>query len=184
MKRALILLLLLAPSVFADPLPKAWHLAGSAPDNYLTGIDTSIKKAGDGSGFLASKPAVGAGDEGFGTVMQKFPADAWRGHRVKFQAFVKAQGVKGWAGLWMRVDGAGSPPRALAFDNMQDRPITGSSEWTPYEIVLNVPKDAKDIALGILLAGKGQVWIDDASFAVVNGEEGEGVGPGGLAFEP
>lgn len=183
MKSALLLLSLLALTAQADPLPKGWILRGSAPANYLAGVDTAIKAAGEGSGFLASKPAVELNDSGFGTMMQTIPAEAWRGRKVRFRAQVRATNVKGWAGLWMRVDGA-EPNEPLAFDNMGDRPITGTSEWTAYEIVLNVPNGATRIAFGILLAGKGQVWIDDASLAPADGGAVEGAGAEGLEFEP
>ncbi|HEV7923503.1 MAG TPA: hypothetical protein VGR02_22185 [Thermoanaerobaculia bacterium] len=183
MKRALLLLSLLASTAQADPLPHGWLLAGSARESYLSGVDTAIKASGNGSGFLASKPGVDLHSEGFGTVLQRFAADAYRGRKVRFRARVRAQNVKGWAGLWMRVDGAGTPPATLAFDNMADRAIVGTSDWTPYEIVLDVPGDSTNISIGILLAGQGQVWIDDGSFAPAEGAAVEG-GPEGLGFEP
>ncbi len=36
----------------------------------------------------------------------------------------------------MRVD---KGPKMLAFDNMQDRPIKGASNWQRYAVVLEVP---------------------------------------------
>ena len=50
---------------------------------------------------------------------------------------------------------------------MQNRPIKGTSDWTRYEIVLDVPQNAAAIAFGIRLRGKGQVWLDDVQFAIV-----------------
>src|SRR5215471_16702910 len=41
-----------------------------------------------------------------------------------------------WAGLWMRVD---KGPNMVAFDNMQNRSIKGTSGWQEYEVVLDVP---------------------------------------------
>jgi len=73
--------------------------------------------------------------------------------------------VSDWAGLWLRVDGPKSEP--LAFDNMQERAIKGDTDWTKYEIVLDVPDHAAEIAFGLLLSGKGQVWMDDLKFEVV-----------------
>jgi hypothetical protein len=62
--------------------------------------------------------------------------------------------------LWMRIDGA-DEARPLAFDNMEDRPIKGSTDWAAHSVVRDVPPDATVIALGALLAGKGHVWWDD-----------------------
>jgi hypothetical protein len=57
----------------------------------------------------------------------------------------------------------------IAFDNMQKRAIKGTQTWTQYSVVLNVDAaKAKRIAIGVLLAGKGGVWIDDVRFETVD----------------
>jgi hypothetical protein len=85
--------------------------------------------------------------------MQEISADAYHGKRVRLSANAKASDVQGWAGLWMRVDGDGSRP--LAFDNMGNRPIKGTTDWKRYDIVLDVAGQATDVAFGILLTGRG-----------------------------
>jgi hypothetical protein len=52
------------------------------------------------------------------------------------------------------------------FDNMNDRPIR-SLEWTKYEIVGPVDRDATFINFGFMSIGKGPVWVDAVSFEVV-----------------
>ena len=37
------------------------------------------------------------------------------------------------------------------------------SDWRKYDVVLDVPSEAQNIAFGVLLAGEGQVWTDDVS---------------------
>jgi hypothetical protein len=97
--------------------------------------------------------------------MQTFKADAYRGQRVRLSGYVRSQDVGNWAGLWLRVDG--SKNDVLSFDNMQDRAIKGTSDWQKCEIVLDVPEEAQEIAFGLLLAGRGQVWMDDLKFETV-----------------
>ena len=107
----------------------------------------------------------------------------YRAARVRMSASVKAEGVIGSAGLWMRVDGVkpsgAEMARLLAFDNMCNRPILGSSDWKTYEIVLDVPKDALQIVYGILLSPRGpgnkksnesigEVWIKNVHFDIVD----------------
>jgi hypothetical protein len=75
--------------------------------------------------------------------------------------------LTGWAGLWMRVDGQRSRP-SLAFDNMQDRPVRGSTDWKRYEVVLDVADEATGVALGILLDGTGAVWMSDVKVETVD----------------
>jgi hypothetical protein len=104
--------------------------------------------------------------QGFGTLMQMTQVGQYSGRRVRFSGFVKSDKVTQWAGLWFRVDGP-NPNQQLSFDNMQDRPIKGTTDWTRYEIVLDVPGEAQRLAFGILLAGGGQVWMDELKFEVV-----------------
>lgn len=72
------------------------------------------------------------------------------------------------ASYWFRVDGA---DRTRALDNMYDRALSGTRDWTPFVIVLDVPEDAKAIVGGLLLRGGGTVWADDLRIDVV----GDGV---------
>jgi hypothetical protein len=67
----------------------------------------------------------------------------------------------------MRVDGPGA---TLSFDNMSDRPILGSSGWTQASVVLDVPANAIGIALGVLLAGAGDLVVDDFRLETVGPE--------------
>jgi hypothetical protein len=62
----------------------------------------------------------------------------------------------------------GTDKSGLAFDNMQKRAIKGTADWKQYEIVLDVPDNGVVIAFGVLLAGKGQVWVDDFKFETVD----------------
>lgn len=142
--------------------PKGWLPAGSRPKDYKMSVDRTVVHGGKASALL--KSAVSA-PGGFGTLMQTCKADAFRGKRVRMSGYARSQDVKTWAGLWMRVDGPRGEP--LAFDNMQDRALKGTSDWQKYEIVLDVPESAQEMAFGLLLTGAGQVWIDDLSFEVV-----------------
>jgi hypothetical protein len=148
----------------AGALPKDWILAGSSPQDYGVTSDHAQVHSGASSALLASQTPT---PRGFGTLMQTAQADLFRGKRIRFAAYIRSEGVEKWAGLWFRVDGAGGPP-ALAFDNMQDRPIKGSTEWQAYIIVLNVDQQASAIAYGVLLDGPGKVWIDTANIEVVD----------------
>ncbi len=94
---------------------------------------------------------------GFGTMMQTIAATNYVGNRVRLSGALKGDAVVGWAGLWLRVDG--EQGRLLAFDNMGDRPICGTTDWTRYDVVLDVDDDARALAFGVLLSGPGAVDI-------------------------
>ncbi|HEX5042016.1 MAG TPA: hypothetical protein VFV75_03870 [Candidatus Polarisedimenticolaceae bacterium] len=146
-----------------DPkLPQPWFKNGAKPaaEQCLAGVDTQLEAQGTPNMTLRCDATV----DGFAGVMQMFAADDYRGKRVRFSALVKAEGIEGWAGLWMRVD---EGRESVAFDNMQNRPIKGTQDWTRYSVVLDVSQDASGIFFGTLTNGKGQLWISKLSFEEV-----------------
>ncbi|OHV03426.1 hypothetical protein [Mycobacterium talmoniae] len=106
---------------------------------------------------------------GFGTMMQTIAPTKYLGTRVRLSGVLKGNDIEGWAGLWLRVDSrqAGAP---LAFDNMQDRPIQGTTDWSGEAIVLDVDKEASAIAFGVLLNGTGSVDISRLRFEEVGSD--------------
>jgi len=148
-------------------VPQGWIRAGSKPKDYEMSLDSSILHGGRHSACLKSTVS---NPNGFGTLMQQFDAENFRGKRVRLSGFVRSHEVTGWAGLWMRVDG--KDRKVLAFDNMYRRAIKGTSDWRNYEVVLDVPDTSEVISFGLLLDGAGQVWMDDLKFEAV----GEDVG--------
>lgn len=141
---------------------KSWFMAGSKREDYELGIDPMATRNGKKSGYLKARVSEPGG---FGTMMQMFQADAYLNKRMRFSANVKSEGVENWAGLWMRIDGPKS--EMLGFDNMRNRPIKGKTDWQKYNVVLDVPAESVYIAFGVLLEGKGQVWLNDVQFEEV-----------------
>lgn len=137
--------------------PEGWMVAGTAPKDYEFGIDHTIVADGSGSAYIKAKP--GAAEDRFGTYTQMVAADVYRGHRVRLSAAIRTDQAKS-AQLWLRVDGLpGKPP--LAFDNMDSRPIRGTTDWKRYDIVLDVPQESSALYFGFFLSGgKGQAWGD------------------------
>lgn len=163
---ALYVLLLLSCSLALQAAaPAGWILAGNNPAGYETGIDPKVVNNGHPSAYLKSKAADVSG---FGTLMQSFRADKYAGKRLRLSAFVRSEGLQEWAGLWMRVDG--KEHAQIAFDNMQDRPIKGTTGWQTYQVVLDVAPDATSVSFGVLLDGPGTVWLNSVSLEVVGPE--------------
>jgi hypothetical protein len=160
--RALAIGLLMAPTLAAAAVPQGWIHAGNDPKSYETATDAAVTHGGKKSGRLASI----AEPKGFGTLMQEFAADDYRGKRLRLSAWIKVSDVKDWAGLWMRVDGPVN--KSLAFDNMQKRAIKGTKDWARYEIVLDVPNEADGIFYGVLIEGAGKAWLSDPQFETVD----------------
>ncbi len=49
-----------------------------------------------------------------------------------------------------------------------NRPIVNDTEWNHYYIVLDVPDNSAIISFGVLLSGRGKVWIDELEFEEVS----------------
>ena len=163
-----VLLIGLTATLFSFDLPTGWFKAGSVPKSYDMGVD---KGAGQNGGNAATIKSIDKKINGFGTLMQNCLPDNYLGKRVRMSGMVKTKDVSDWSGLWFRIDEKGSD-KSLGFDNMhdgkKDRSIKGTTDWTKYEIVLDVPLNASNLAYGALLVGTGQIWFDNIKFEVVD----------------
>lgn len=146
------------------PLPEAWFKAGSKVKSYDMGTDIGSGPNGENAATIKS---IDKKINGFGTLMQNSKPELFLGKRVRMSGEMKSKGLDAWAGFWFRVDQADSKKR-LAFDNMSNRPVTGTTGWKHYEIVLDVPANASNLAFGALLTGTGQIWFTNIKFEVVD----------------
>ncbi len=180
----ILLLSLVCPLSLYAEVPDGWHISNEASADFEVGV---TKGTNDSSvGYVRSVVDEPSGHGGF---MQKISAADYRGVRLRYSGAVKTLDVEAWAGLWMRVDGPAG--ERLGFDNMSERPISNSTDWGRYEIVLDVPKHAEAIAFGVLLVGAGEVQIDNLRFDGVGEDTAESAGeeseipskPSNLSFE-
>jgi hypothetical protein len=136
-----------------ETLPSPWQITGSRAPDYEAGLLRGTTHGVDRIAQLRLRPAVSE-PTGFGALVQRIAAPRYLGRRVRFSAMVRVTAVTGWAGLWLRVDG---PSGVLMIDNMQDRALRGTTDWTPASIVLDVAEQARILLFGALLSGAGAV---------------------------
>ena len=160
-----------ARTIAADgEMPSGWQKTGSHPSEYDMGLDFFVRQDGRSSAFIRSNTAE---VHGYGALVQVVDATPHRGKRVRFSGQAKsAKMANGWAGLWLRVDGPAADGeargRVLTMDNMAQRPIKGTSNWTRYEIVLDVPAEAATVQFGGLVEGEGHFWMDSLKLETVS----------------
>lgn len=140
-----------------------WSYRETVAGSYQMGFDTSNEFINQS---VLSIKSIKKDIKGFGNIMQTIQSNEYLGKTIKMSGYVKSEDVKSWAGLWMRVDFYND--KVLAFDNMQNRAIKGTTDWTDYEVVLFVPNDATSISYGVLLDGKGQIWFKDVVIEIVD----------------
>jgi hypothetical protein len=145
--------------VTLEPLAAAWQITGNRAPDYEAGL-LPDSDGSDRVARLRLRPAV-AEPTGFGTLVQRIAASRYLGRRVCFGAMLRTHDVTDWAGLWLRVDGPGG---TLVIDNMQDRALRGTTDWTAARIVLDVTLEARVLLFGALLSGAGAVDLTRLRF--------------------
>ena len=158
---------LFALAVANYQLPKGWLKRGESPDKFEMGVAKGEGMDGKNAGTLR---AISSDEESWGTMMQNIKPGKFAGHKIKLTGFVKTNEDVKWADLWLRIDKAGDKFR---LDNMGGRSLTGKNDWTKCEIVLNVPKDAINIAFGGMMGGPGQMWFCNLKLEITSDSENE-----------
>jgi len=152
-----------APSVFD---PENWRLIGTQPKLYALRQDPENSFQGSPSTLVESN---GEAIEDFGGFNQILNAHVFAGKRVRFSAWMKTRDVTRRAGLWMTITGKmNGLVRSIAGDNMENRPVKGTTDWQRYEVVVDIAPEAQDLCLGALITGTGKVWISHPTLEVVN----------------
>jgi hypothetical protein len=146
-----------------EPIPSPWRMTGSHAPDYEAGLLPGTDYEGDRVAQLRFRSA-GPEPAGFGALVQSIAAARYIGRKVRFSAMMRACEVTGWTGLWLRIDGQN---RTLVLDNMQDRSLGGTTDWTPASIVLNVSEEARALFFGALLSGAGAVDLARLRFEEV-----------------
>lgn len=142
-------------------IPKGWFVGGDKPEAYEVGVDPEVRYENQ----LCVTIKAGPEPDEFAGLMQTIKADAYQGKRLRFSAAVRTQEVENRAALFMRIGGADG--NILAFDNMRQRYISGSTDWTHYAVVLDVAEAAVDITFGFILSLHGQAWMGDVKLETV-----------------
>lgn len=142
---------------------QGWTLTGTRPDAYEVRCDDVFT---DCAVPILRTRAFKSEPLGMGSLTHSEGAETWRGRRVTLKAELRSGGVDGWAGLWMRIDGKDA--QVLAFDNMQNRALRGTTSFKWYSVVLDVPAEAERVSFGVLLHGPGAVFIREVVFEEVD----------------
>ncbi len=135
--------------------PANWRFFGDS--NYKTALDSTYVRSGK---YSASIEFI-EGTPNFKAWSYTIP-DNYAGKKITLSGYIKTENVKeGYAGLWMRID------PSIAFNNMNENGVTGTTDWTRYEITLDMnPGKTKQIVIGGLLVGVGKMWIDELTVSI------------------
>ena len=148
-----------------NKVPKGWIFNAPDKSKYEVGIDNSTYESGKFSAFVISH---NNSEKEFGNLMQAIKAENYLGKRLQLTAYIKSENVDK-VQMWMRIDGQNQKEgKSLGFDNMGNRPVTGTTDWKQYSIVIDVPENAAVINYGFLIVGTGKFWVDNVKIAEVD----------------
>jgi hypothetical protein len=128
---------------------------GNSP-GYSAALDPSTTVDGSPTELLSSPSG---GDMGWAPTVDLIPIPpSYWGKRFRMRAKIKTENAGGgW--LWFRIDQSSG---GIVMDNMHnpvDRTLKGTVDWTEEALVLDVPQDSIDFAVGSGLDGAGKVWV-------------------------
>lgn len=158
-----IVIVIMAVMLVSFGFQEKWIKAGSHPNSYEM---VPAKDATRESTEIMTIRSTEEDIPGFGTLLQTASADKYKGKRLRMSADMRTKDASR-AAFWLRADQRGGKGMLL-LDNMNERPITGTTEWKRYEIEMDVPEEATHIIYGAMLTSTGQIWFDNVRLETVD----------------
>ncbi len=141
-------------------LPSYWYAGkgGNQDGNFKVSLDNLEKQSGKKS---LKMEKIGVQTDGsIGLLTGTLPVELVSGKTVEFKGWIKTKDIEnGYARLWFRVDGENDI--VLAFENMSEKGLNGTNNWTQVSLKIDVSKEVKNINFGSMLQGDGIAWFDN-----------------------
>jgi hypothetical protein len=158
----------LPPLCFADrseavPTLPGWRLVQQEAGLFQAARDDDVRLDDAATVQLTSGPSANH----FATVAQMLDAGDYRGKRLRVSAVVRSSAVIGGAGLSVTIS---EGRHALWVETTEARSVRGTTDWTPLDIVVDVPPTATSIGYGMFLDGTGASWCGRARAEIVGTE--------------
>ncbi|HWA33950.1 MAG TPA: S41 family peptidase [Cyclobacteriaceae bacterium] len=167
---ALMLCCLMSGALAAQPLIPEHNFGfeknsnpGKLPDQWMEWgkgyrLITDSVTVHSGKRSLLIEPAPNTAKQ-FGAAGYKI-TEQYDAREIEVRAHMKLSDVKdGAIGLMLRIDG--SSPGSFGFNNMMEKNIQGTSDWTLYSVKLPYPEEENEVFIGAILSGTGKLWVDD-----------------------
>jgi hypothetical protein len=152
---------LAAPNTEPTPL-LGWQLTAPSIDRFEASRDQNVTFRGQPTARLQA--SVETAD--LGSLHHSIAAEEYREKRIRFATNAKIKGVQGWTGVWLRIESIDVPFLAYADTHAVD--LRGDSDWTALTIVIDVPKNARAVHLGLAQVGPGTSWFGPVSVETVD----------------
>ena len=148
--------------------PNGWWL--NCTDG-LNGVEATVDNQetheGNATTHLVSSREADFSKNDVPKLTKVMDASNYRGSRLRMNGWIKTKAEVS-AHFWIRVDGDWQDYTSELFDNMHNRPIAGTTDWTNYSLVVEVPETSTQIVYGLFLYGPGELWLGGVSFEAVD----------------
>jgi hypothetical protein len=150
-------------------IPQGWRFWNSGSGVYEVSTQQNVFE--DAASFFMHSdseliPKEGELTDSRAGLSQEFKAIQFRGKRLRFAAWMKAENIGGWAGLTLSCDGI--MRNTLSYTNMYRNPVTGTAHWKEYSVVIDIPTEAYSISIAVTLNGNGSLWLSRLSIQEVS----------------
>jgi hypothetical protein len=150
-------------------MPEHWRIcypsANPANGGYLFTSDDSTAWSGTFSARISSR--VAQPNPAGAAFCQTLSAARLKGQRVEYSIHLRTRDAVPGAHIVFRAERADG--RVVAFYNMAERWVRGTTDWNRFSVVIDVPENAAVIFVGATLVGTGTLWMDDAGLTTSPG---------------
>jgi hypothetical protein len=137
------------------PLPDGWRWTSRRPDTATCNAFADKRPSITRARPISLRCSTAA--PGYVAARFNFPVEAVRGKQAALFAEVRVENVSTAARLWLRADRPGQ--MGAAVDDMEARPLVGTSGWVTLVVTVDVPKDVSTLFGGIALEGSGKISV-------------------------
>ncbi len=128
------------------------------PDGYVVDVESATEPGGKPiARFMSVRPSQ---KNSFASIFADFSPENYSGKKFEYTAWIKTDNVTDAAELWATAEDDND---IIAFDDMSNRAVRGTSDWKKYSIVLSVPPTSKRLRVGFMLRGSGVARFKEPS---------------------
>lgn len=148
-------------NIFASDDLRGWTKSGQNLNRYRTGYEEVATENGEKEAVYIK--ASRGNRMTYATLMKSVNLEQHRGKRIQMLTKIKTKRADSVA-AWVKIDGNEA---TLAMDNMANRRLTGTQDWTEASIVIDIPEEAISMTFGFLMRGKGYAWFESPQLQFV-----------------
>lgn len=127
-------------------------------ESYDWKIDNNQKHQGKNS-FLITGNSVDI--KTFQQFSQVIPIPGKGLRKIELSAYIQSKNINGKIGLWTQIWNANKEKIGFESFDSQNKIIPVNNDWAKYSLEFVIDDNAKNLLIGGVFSGKGNVWFDD-----------------------